>query len=534
MIYENIGLSIILAIVFFCPIISSDRSKDRQFQEWLDVLASNYSKNSRNNLSLDTIYEGIYKWSREDVKYRALIPAKIKEIHVITTDKCNYLLEDKLRLGPIKANSQQARYFRFFAKLQYNLCFQEMQLSRARIAANSMDKSKWLAWFEAMNDFEYNLPIAAQKLANHLKRYVPKLESIHFKSQDEQLFRINMEIQDIIDEVCPYVTKSILITDYKNDAKFVNYMDKNRDEFKADKESEIWLKSASICLDKQREFALIYAIGQYFVSELDQIHVIDEDIDTMSDVKLVKDILFPSDLNEQDSIRLGNPIELLKIMHILSDDEHDRQIAEQLLDLSYISTGSMGCSKSSIKHRRLLENTYANGKYPALQSYIKSMNALQYHICDMDLRYYAALFSSRLQKGALTTLEEFRLLFDVNHFDQRYEPGFFLEPHVGYAFCLRDILHKYEKNLFPKWHDSDKVEKVKQLRKWHEKFMDSNCSDVPDLLPIEMFKSLQDLLINRPNESIEQTTAHLFDYAIICQYRLKAQTDNQLFDELAL
>lgn len=512
----------ILGVVLLFQTISCDRSTDRRFKTWLETLRG--IKTPIDKLHLDSTYQDIKMWS-EIQKYAEQIPVKLLEISTISSKKCNNSLGYNLQFdSSLNLASYEAKYMSFFGRLQYNLCLQEMETKRAYLAAKYMDKSKWVAWFDAMHnnhhETDQDVQVSAKKLASYLKSYVAKLESKHFLSRDEQIVKISQEIGSIIEAVCSYITGDILsLNGY--DKVLLAYLNQNRLEFRADPVPEIWAKSMRICTDANEHTTLVEYVVNIFITNFDSINTEDTDMQGKPDLNLIKGVLFASNINLQSikHVRIGDPINLLESLQS-SADEHDKQRARKLLDLKNIRLDESGCNTSSLLQRRHLELTYGNYKYPALESYVKSMNSLQFHVCNLYLRMDAARLAIYLNPYQIAALEEFRHLFDQNNFDQRDITGFFLEPEIGYGFCMRDVISRHHNDITFEKKSATPLSSV--VRVWSRRFMDEMCDDILNKLPLHKVDSIKNLISAGRTGIVQETTARLFDYAIICDYRFIA------------
>lgn len=545
------NLLIFLVVSLVVQSISAWPFSGNSFHKFLDTLTG--KKKVDYVLYFDEIYENIAKYSQKP-KYAPEIPTKLIEISKIKLENCNNMLADRLRyeLAP-HPTSFDAQYFDFYARWQYNLCLQEMELKRAKLAAKNMDKSKWAFWYGAIEartvgaNGDINARNVALKLAIHLKRFVPKVESKNFPERVHHVGMIATEIRKIINEVCQYVNGDALTSD-SYDKRLFEFLDKNRSEFKADPISSVWSKSAEICSDEREQNKLIGLVVNIFVTQLDSINMKDKSLNDISESRIVKDylLLTHGDIPAANSIRMGNPIDILQRFADIASDENDKQIANRLLSLGNISDEIGACQEMSIKDRKLSQQTYANANYTILRGYVKSLNALQFNLCDLMIRYEAAKLAINLSPNQLALLQEFRHIFDTKRMTLTDSSGLLREPLIGYGHCAKAFINRYKdldrewkRNLrearelvsgdsISDWLNEDRHNSVsdrliadatRKVKSWYTEIMGKTCANVLTNLHIENVDKIRDLLQFRPEEKLGQTESLLFDYAILCTYK---------------
>lgn len=550
---------ILLGLGINLNVVSAMFFQTRSFHKWLDILTGK-SMNSGILLYLDTINQDIEKYSKKP-EFAREIPEKLREISRVNLRKCNKTLPYKLQYDKKDSTFYDVQYVKFYAKLQYNLCLKDMELKRAIMAGDKIDKSKWAAWFNAFESDKNNektptLQSIAEKLAIYLKRFVPRVESKNFKSKNEQVAMIENELKSIIKEVCPFVQRNLPLSE-NIDNQLMNYLDKNREEFHVDQLPPIWSKSLNICSDEREHVNLIGLVTHIFTTQLDSIEMKDEDLSRETSAKVLKDYLFLThgDKPVAGATRFENPIEILKKYNTIVSDKNDKQIAETLLNLSKISSDTSACRVDKIQSRYELQQRYANSDYPILSGYVKSMNALQFHLCDMMIRFQISSLASNLQSVQLAQLEEFRYIFDTMKFKNRDVTGLVLDPRLGYAICVVEFLNRvmprkgsYGRELkrargITKTvdmldvmnYESHKRESAEMnanvlqaVKSWHGDYMKQVCANVLKYLPINTLDQIHLLIKYRPGEKLGYVEERLFDYAILCKFSLRSDVPQDI------
>lgn len=545
----QISLLILLGIILNAQSVFTGPISEHTFLKWLDELTGETKPTASN--FLDWINIDVAKYSKTP-SFDRRIPKKLKEISRINSGNCNDRLANWLRYdGALDSRNYDAQYVHFYSKLQYNLCLQDMELQRANAAANNMDKSKWVAWYDAIvsnrSSNGADLQIAAEKLARYLKRFVPHIESKNFATGKQHVEMVTNETKKIIKEVCPYVTRDIYLSN-KYNKQAIEYLDKNRDQFDADPVTQLWSKSVVICSDQEEQAKLINLIIKIFDSTLDGVEIEDKDVSQISDPKIIKDFLLPpNDSIKQgsNSVRIGTPIDLLQKLDKIASDANDKQLVGKLLGLARITDESWACESRYIEKRQSLEKTYANSKYPNLESYVKSMNALQFHVCDMKMRFKAANLAVNLPSVQLARLEEFRHMFFYKNLAKLDRWGLFLEPQSGYGVCAVDYINRYYA-LKGEWKSKTKYAKnitkiidmfdvgnysqhlsesgktiqklVEQVNTWHKETMQNACDKLSDYLSKSDVDQYRELYQVQPGNKLGSTESGFFDYVLLCDH----------------
>lgn len=128
--------------------ILSNRKSD---EKWIDIFTGKIplDKTDSNDFTLDNIFKLVQNLPEKLARYETRISAKLKLISNIQLSICDGDLS-KVVEPELSENGQSTapsdRYYQFFAKLQFNLCLQELDFERAQIAAEHLDRSKWVVW----------------------------------------------------------------------------------------------------------------------------------------------------------------------------------------------------------------------------------------------------------------------------------------------------------------------------------------------------------------------------------------------------
>lgn len=527
-----------------------------KFLKWLDGLTG---RTNEGEYFLDWINIDIGKYS-ETSSFDRRIPDKLKKISSFKGGFCNGSLKETLDYSPVKGpNNYDAQYFKFFANLKFNICAQDMELRRIKAAAKSMDKFKWSAFYSAFgsNNGQKNgkidMQVAAEKLANHLKRYVPQSES----SADKQIEFVGSQIKEIFKEVCPYVLKDMFLSPTL-DAQQIQYLDKNREAFKIDAVPEMWSRSIPICSDKTEQNNLISSVVKILGTQLDSIKIEDKNLAEISDAKVLKDYLFSNSakLPESGTIRMGKPVEVLEKFNQITSDKNDKQLSKKLLELDDVNAENYACEDRAYERREDFEKKYANTN---LESFIKSTNALQFHLCDMILRNKAANLPSKLPAVQFGRLEELRHLFDRKKLTQFDRTNILINPENGFGKCIVDYIDRYyplKKDYKNKSKNAKNIVKivdmfdvgnyrehqikadqitldlVKGIKEYYKKTMETACANYLNELTKSDVERMQQSLQSRQADSMGPTEARLFDYAILCNFYSDFKSLRALFESL--
>lgn len=513
---------LVLATLDIWIFSNASRWKLDQLYRWLDRLNGyNDKKGEASESGLDQINIKILEWKEEGSEYYNKIPLKLRQIQSVNFQLCDTALEYQLELivndnGRRKTPAQ--RYTDFFGKLQYNLCLQDMEFKRAQYAVGQLDKSKWLAWYDAWasdQSISNDMKIPAEKLANYLKRYVSQID---VGSPDEQIAKVDQEIRAMIKEICPYVTAEKL-AGIVNSAN-IEYFEKTRANIGADLEPFIWSSSKGVCSNKKLQEEFVKSVGNHLLTQLNSIKMKDQNLADISDAKLISDILFPANGKQPDQLlRVGNPIELMKRLVELTDDKQQEEV-KKLLDMQKINSDYRICNFKYISERDKLAKTYLDNQI--LGMYVKSINALQYHVCDRKTRYNAAKVAHEVPLYQIGRVEELAGLILKYQARRGKTNGLFIDPRVGYGKAVGDLAYRYTlMDYFASAEYESKKNQNKQLasaRQTYNNLLHKTCSNVRTQISMEDLNFITDLLKFEPNEKLGELTISLYDYAIICNF----------------
>lgn len=132
--------------------ILGDRKSD---EKWIDIFTGKIplDKTDSNDFTLDNILKIVHNLPEKLARYETRISAKLKLISNIQLSICDGDLS-KILEPELSKNGQSTapsdRYYQFFAKLQFNLCLREIDFERAQIAAEHLNRSKWIVWYDTI------------------------------------------------------------------------------------------------------------------------------------------------------------------------------------------------------------------------------------------------------------------------------------------------------------------------------------------------------------------------------------------------
>lgn len=538
--------SFILLTLKFVESANIPFTRSYNFDKWLQVLQLRKTDGvDWTKFTFDKIDEAIDYWKKQGVKYSSRIPPKLLSIKDLNLANCNKnlisLLEPELTRD-LNSEGPGDQYFRYFAKLQFNMCLQDMELRRAQLAAKSMDKSKWIAWFDAMNSGDNhstgaNLEISSQKLANYLKHYVP---GIDVGSSDEQMKKVDSEIKSIVDAICPYVTREAIANAIHRPNMI--YLDEKRSVLTADPEASIWISSKNICKDKKLQDELVKSVANNLINKLNSLKLTDQNLASMSDGKIASDILFSSDGKLSSvSVRAGNHIELLQKLAEFPGDNQSRAI--ELIKFQNFDLELPACRSENNERRSFWAEKYSENE--SIGIYIKAMNALQYHVCDTKFRWEAALLAENLPSIQIARLAE---LVYINKCHQsqgetKTSVSQFVNSKVSFGISAKIFIKRqykymqhefnsdnfdYNKSFFSEFvaNDADRADLKRghweilsdKMKVYYKDVMGKTCQKVAEKMPFIDVSSVEKLLTLEKNSQIGELSIELFDYVILCHY----------------
>lgn len=524
-----------------------------KFRSWLKMLKGS-SKPSGNQAALDQLDKDIFEYNKNS-NFKKEIPEQLSSVNIIKLDYCNESLPKRLTPpAELKdSNSPGGKYFAYYSKLQFNLCVQNSELERAKLASQKIDKSKWILWYETFledanpggKDIEKE---SAQKLATYLKRYVPKIEKKNFASPDEHKAKIASIVQDLIKDICPIITRTSI--NLQQNPKLAEYYDKNRQAMIGEEMPRVWSTSFDICSSDSMKNVLKVAtltknVNEYFESQLDSIEVEEKNLNDVADANMIKQLLFDPTSEPSKSaklLRMGNPIELLEKMSKLPGDDH--QIALELLEMTKMPTNEGSCDLKTLDKRVESSRKFTKIKNSQVSSYVKAINSLFYGACDRFLRFKAAILATNIPSNQLGRLEELRQLL-LKYQEGSIENPQFIHPDVGFGKPLIEFIERYQKlkakelntdhfNTYMNSMDTDMFDTRDSAGMKHtsnkddggkrrtlERFgqiSDYTCANVTKYLTRNDGFSMRDLIWAQKGEQLGQVTLQLFDYAIMCNH----------------
>lgn len=520
-----------------------------KFDKWLDILTGvKTSSDEATDFSLDKINKSIRRWKEKSLDDYAKIPDKIKRIGYPNFQFCKTTLETLFEPELTRTrqlDSPGLRYFKHFAKLQYNLCLQDMEFKRATKAASKVASARWIAWYDAwVSDrlSSNDVKIAAKKMANYLKRFVPQID---VGSADEQLSKVDREIKKMIDEICPYVNYEAL--DESINRSNIDYFEQIRSKIGADPEPFFWSSSRAICSSKSLQDEFVKSVTNYMETQLNKIHMEDQNLDHISNSKTISELVYSGEAN---TIRAGNPIELLEYLAQLSVDEQQKASIEELLEIREIYADNRRCNSKYVLERQKLYESFRHNQ--VLGRYIGSMNALQFNVCDHKTRMAAADLTSSLGPQQLGRLNDLRELVKKNQDRKARTDALFIDLPFGFGKGAKELICRYnlmdfnfEMEDFDRDHniiitimnddevkaDLTRVHRDKQLQQAKSDYnsvMSETCGNMLANLPVENSNFMKSLLTLEGSELLGELTISLLDYSSICFY----EQNNGFYDVL--
>lgn len=531
-------------------LVSEAKPNQRSFNEWLSYLDGSLTYGiNYNDFTFDNINLSLRDWDKAGFK----VPPELLEISHIDYGSCDSymkgIMEDEL-IKKAKSNSLRDQYFRFFAKLKFNFCLQDLEFKRAQVAIQKMDLAKWLAWHYAMNENQNNskdLKKPTEKLANYLKRYVPEID---VGTPDQQMTKVDTEIKSIIEAICPYVTKEFMRKISTQPAN-IDYFKERRQLFGADDEAHIWASSRAICEDKNLQSELIKGVANYMMTKLNSIDVKDSKLADITDAKVLYDILFATskqNLHDTHLIRAGNVLDLLQKLADIPGE--NQKIAQDLVTLKTMYKDWHACQVSYNEQRVKFANKYRDNE--PISIYINATNALQYHVCDIKLRFEAANLAHELSSYQIARLAELRYVVLVNQ-GIKDDKAQFINPKNKFGISAQKFINRYRglnsyynandrdyhhnlSTLFAS--DNDLARRTYQNRKglqegvrsFYIDVMNPTCKGVLGNFSEGDVDFLERLLeLEAPHEKLGVLTTQMVDYAILCQY-VNGKGFNDLMD----
>lgn len=386
-------------------------------------------------------------------------------------------------------------------------------------------------------------------MANYLRRYVPQ---VNVNSQNERMARTEIFIKDLINEICPYVTKWVLVSKFHPEN--IKYLDNNRLNVGADPEANIWSNSRIICQNESnlREQFIKSVINHMMIEPLES------DVSKMpnTDSNAISQFLFPVDGDVSTSTSLvgaGDIIELFeKLVKIPGENQQEIM---QLLKLRNITWDLDACSLKNLGDLEKLNMKYKNNQVIGL--YVRSMIALQYNICYQKTRWQGANLANTLTPLQLTRLNEFRNILKqfqehLNRPELRESP--FINAMFGYGRCARIFINRYKfldseysrakcglvcinlslhtKRTRDFRKDMLRIDMKDAARDRYNSVMSELCGSTLDNLPSEQLYLMQKLLNLMTDEKLGSLTIQLFDYTNICRYHNSGAGFEDLYEAL--
>lgn len=542
--FRSLNLTLVLFVLVIFNIFTFSRAgwfSGNNFNEWLDILTGvKSSPNEAKDFALDKIHKSIRDWQKKGPKYSDRIPKKLKHIGYTELEFCHYTLEsmyepELTQSGNLK--SPGARYYRFFAKMQYNLCLQEFEFKRILMASQILNNAHWVAWFDAWAASDHasdskDIRVPVQKLARYLKLFVPRID---IGSVEEQTAKVDREIKAMIGQVCPFVTGNRLqqLVNIHN----IKYFGETRANVDADPEPFVWSSSRRICTNRSLEDEFVKSVANHMITQLDKIHMEDQNINDISDPKIISEIVFAG---KGSTIRAGNPIELLERLAQLPEIKEQKPSVGELLELRQLYADDRVCNPVSIYKRDRLYESLRNNE--VLGRYVNSMNALQFNLCDRKTRLDVANLAHGIPPVQLARLNELRDLIKKYHSSNAASNGQFINPSDGFGRATQELVDRYvpltgryndedfdyRHNIVITLMNDDSVKKhltrvhgenqVNEAKKNYDSVMSKTCVDVTATLSEDHLNSLNDMLRLEPNEKLGELTISLFDYWLICKY----------------
>lgn len=416
-------LRLSIALIFGIGLVALIEARgDRKHFESVYKNIFDDSANPKVVLSIDLVADGLLKWAQLDYGQRRKLLA---DPQVETLNQLSSLFNENLNCDQDHLTERlqfESRYnqnyvnlhpFIKFANLMLtNGCYQDYESKLMTLLDTHFDKIRWVAWVHASDDgdSEFSLDNFSARLARYLKHFHHEIERVNFNSDQEHLKRIESEVEKMMDAVCPRLTGLDLSASGPATQQVGELFSHSIGRFDTgyhslmrevastlNKQSEHPYASGMytfkwICQDQHKE-QLISRVQTYFINHLDA-RRIDErvlgygDRFGPTDYIAMTQILFAR--YKLAKVRMGDQYTLLnclytgQLYHLLPGDLCiESATLEQLIELRHISLQK--CSSKSLNERRDLESEFGSD-YVVLYPYIKSLNILQYDLCNQRLR----------------------------------------------------------------------------------------------------------------------------------------------------
>lgn len=573
-----VWLSVILSSLLVGLIIKQVDGSDKKRMEFVynNLMDSSGIPAKEPIFSIDFVAKELTKWRwlESSQKHKLLnMEASQTMDHLVDLNKLNVKCEhDDLMDRLTMEQKYDRRYINLHPFIKYtnliltNACYQDYQFKLLQLLEADFDRIKWVAWYFASKDDEkmlqsYEIKTLRSKslrtkmnpnlasltdedrllknfsarLGLYLKHFYHKIESQYHATKEEHLAKIKLEVELILETVCPRLQTPSLSSDEASarqthatyshssgqlDTEYYKLMQNLAKKLDDDERflpfTQGMYKYKYICENINYKRQLIDKVQRYFVNILDELEHEDRIIENFnqvaaSDYFAMRQLLFAK--NKLPNLRMGDQFNLISALYIgmrngMLPNElmSDTQILSRLIELREISVQK--CTLEALSERVELEKEF-NEQFIVLNPYVGSLNVLQFDICNQKLRQLAsnALTIDPIQ---LTQLEKLRSLIEKrgSHRQLTYSLHEVIEPD-SFARGAADFLYLSSPSKISK---KSLVNKLQEL-------MEETCRDLTRSknleYPMQMYTYLYQLNLTGP---LNDATKRALSYGRICKY----------------